>query len=184
MGETGHTDARSRVPQGKQHHLANAERDAEAARLLAAGLSYRQAAERLGVTHTTVAKMEKRALQRVVLPSVQELRQVECAKLDRDEAALQAIVDDPPVVVSGGRVTDVLDMDAVSKAIDVRTRLAARRAKLLGLDAPVVRVKVSERVLASEIRRIAAELGLVDPSQEQPESIPGYVMADLGEVDT
>jgi len=130
-------------PRGRRVHrtLPSVERDAEAARLRAAGLSYRQVGQRLGVTHTTVVKMEQRALERVVLPSVQELRRAETSKLDADESALRAIIESPPMIVaSNGTVTAVPNVDAVSRAIDVRTRLAARRARLLGLDAPVLTV--------------------------------------------
>ena len=124
---------------GDPGHDQAAER-ASAIRLLtlrAGGLTYEQIAAETGYADASGARQALlRALDRHEAENAAELRTVENLRLDTDERALRAIISDrdlPPAV----RI----------RAIDTRTRLSARRARMNGLDAPV-QVAISAGVQA------------------------------------
>jgi len=175
-------------PAGKMPHkgdrstLRTVERDAEAARLRSLGWSYRQIGHRLGIDMSTAQRAVQRALDRVPVESAAELRQLEAARLDADEAALQRIIDDPPHVVSGnGVITSEINWDAVTRAIDARTKLRARRARMFGLDAPSVSVRASASIdeLEARLQRAYGQLAqqaraealrAIETGQDMPEA--------------
>jgi hypothetical protein len=172
---------------------ATVQRDAEACALRAQGWSYRQIAARLGIDHRTAFMAVQRNLDRVPVESAAEMRQLQGAALDADEAALQRIIDDPPHVVSGnGVVTSEINWDAVTRAVDARTKLRARRARMFGLDAPTVQVRASASIDELEARlqraygQLAAQaraeaLQAIERGQdmpEAPEDDPGASEAD------
>lgn len=97
----------------------NEARRTEAMNLRLAGFSYEAIAERLGVSESAVHGLIGRTLEKAVNYSVEQLREVENARLDRAQAAIW---------------TKVLNGD--EKAIDSFLRISQRRARLNGLDAP------------------------------------------------
>ncbi|MFB4312914.1 hypothetical protein [Actinomadura sp. 21ATH] len=145
--------------------IETAERDAEAARLRARGLSYPRIAEQLGYAdHTGAYYAVQRALKAAVQEPAEEVRQLERERLDYLWQQALAVLETEHVHVSGGNVvtvyeTDengnliVLDRDADDrpifkekpilddgpklKAIETLLKIQARRAALDGLDAPV-----------------------------------------------
>lgn len=117
-------------------------------------------ARELGFTHQYTRKMYKAALKAIIVDSVEDHRKIELARLDKIHTECMKIVDSfHPVVSAGGVVRDVrddangnpiIDEDTQNpvtyrledvgprlSAIDRALRAADRRAKLLGLDAPV-----------------------------------------------
>lgn len=97
--------------------------------------SYAQIAEQLGYADPASARhLVMRALSRRESEQVEELRALENAALDADETELRLIIGDRSKP-EGVRL----------RAIDTRTRLSARRARLNGMDAPV-QVEVSPGV--------------------------------------
>jgi hypothetical protein len=92
---------------------------------------------------------------------VNELRQIECARLDAVIARLWDIVwADHPLVSNGRRFDDLEDAGPVLSALGQIVRTAESKRKLLGLDAPsrqTVTV-VNEDVVDAEIRRLEQEL--------------------------
>jgi hypothetical protein len=97
--------------------------------------SYAQIAQELGYSDPATARnLIMRALARREQEKVEELRALENAALDADEVELRLIIG-----TRGNKVQDRL------RAIDTRTRLSARRARLNGLDAPV-QVQISAGV--------------------------------------
>lgn len=107
----------------------NEARRVEAMNLRLAGFSYESIAERMGVSESAVHALIGRTLEKAVNYSVDQLREVENARLDRAQAAIW---------------TRVLSGD--EKAIDSFLRISQRRARLNGLDAPQqVNLRVSVR---------------------------------------
>lgn len=140
-----------------------AKRDAEAARLRGRGWSYQRIANELGVSKGTAYEAVRRALNDTLTEPAAEARTLELERLDEMHAAVLAVLEREHVTVSQGKVVrrrvgvetddngaevldgegkpipvyeDVLDDAPVLQAVDRLLRIAERRAKLLGLDAP------------------------------------------------
>lgn len=113
---------------GDSGHDTAADR-ATAIRLLTlrtAGMTYEQIAEEVGYSDRGTARHAlMRALDRHEAESVTQLRAIENMRLDSDERVLRSIISS-----TSQPVADRL------RAIDARTRLSARRARMNGLDAP------------------------------------------------
>lgn len=112
--------------------LSAAERKAQAVNLRKKGLSYRRIADQLGCSKSIIAKDIKRELQDLreqTRSDVEELRQLELERLD----AFQLFV------------SNALSNGDVLPAIDRGLKISERRAKLLGLDAPI-QIQVQQQV--------------------------------------
>lgn len=119
---------------------AQAERDAEAARLRGRSMSYRAIADQLGVTVAAAHRMVQRALADIVREPAETVIALELAKLDTLEAVALRVLERHHVVVSNGQVVrldgDPLVDDApVLTAVDTLRKLGESRRKLLGADA-------------------------------------------------
>jgi hypothetical protein len=144
--------------------LETADRDAKAARLRSRGMSYRQIAAELGVEVASAYDAVQRALKDALGEAPADVRRLELERLDQMEAAVWAVLERDHITVSQGRVVrrrilddngdpivagrdrddkpvfreeDVLDDGPVLQAVDRLLKIQARRAALLGLDAPV-----------------------------------------------
>lgn len=94
-----------------------------------AGLTYEQIGEHLGVSASRASQLVNNTLEQTRNYAADQLRELENARLDRAQAAIW---------------TDVIEGDL--KAISTYLRIAERRAKLNGLDAPAkVQMAVSIR---------------------------------------
>ncbi|UQS95215.1 hypothetical protein Pam4_72 [Pseudanabaena phage Pam4] len=149
--------------QGVPGHDQAGER-ANAVRLLTLrtqGLTYEQIAEQTGYADASGARHALlRALARHEAENVSELRAIENMRLDADERTLRAIIADRASTP-----------EQRMRAVDARTRLSARRARLNGLDAPVA-VSLSPGVQA-ELESVLAEvedlvLGEVSDVRDDP----------------
>ncbi|WP_329163934.1 hypothetical protein OHB49_28890 [Streptomyces sp. NBC_01717] len=145
--------------------LTTAQRDAEAARLRSNGWTYPRIAAKLGFNHKADAyNAVKRVLDETVREAGDDLRALELDRLDGMYAAAMEVLEREHVTVSNGRVvslddgTPLPDDGPVLQAIDRLLRIQERRARLLGLDAPVKRdlTLTDERVAA--IEALAEEL--------------------------
>ena len=112
-----------------------------------AGRTYRQIAEELNIAPSTVGERIKDGIDRLVTPAAEDMRRVELARLDLYLNVLE------PKVATG-------DLKAIETALKVQDR----RAKLLGLDKPIL-VEVTNPVgsIDAEVARLEAELGLAQP---------------------
>lgn len=123
--------------------LDTAERDAEAARLRARGLGLREIGEHMGYADASGAyRAVNRALDAVPVEAVEELRALECARLDMLTEQAWAIINGAHLLVApGGKVVHGDDGQAVAdpmpalRAIAALLKISERRARLLGLDA-------------------------------------------------
>lgn len=153
-------------PRGAVYRRAAARRvvEEEALRLVSEGFTQAEVAVRQGVRRETVTHRVAAALSR--LPSVDAdlYRRRMVDELQRVKAAAWGIVDDPPFLVSAGRVTEVRDASAVTGALGALVKALEREARLVGVDAPsrqTVQV-IDNRALDEEIARLRAELNTVD----------------------
>jgi hypothetical protein len=126
-------------------------------------MSYRQIAAQLNVSYTTAYDSVQRALKAIVEEPAADVRQLELARLDEMWQAALKVLETPHVTVSQGRVVrrrilddngdpivvardrddkpifreeEIYDDAPVLAAVDRLLKIQARRAALLGLDAP------------------------------------------------
>ncbi|HEX8859791.1 MAG TPA: helix-turn-helix domain-containing protein [Actinomycetes bacterium] len=123
--------------------IAARQREARALQLRQAGATYAQIGRQLGVCESRAWRIVQRALRRVVADPLEELRRLETLRLDALQLAIW------PKAMAGNLL-----------AVDRVLAIMARRARLLGLDAPAQsRVTVlSEDVVDEEIARLEQEL--------------------------
>lgn len=146
--------------------LEGAERDAEAARLQARGMSLRQIAQRLGYADQSGAsKAVARALAAVPVQGVDELRRVQCDQLDYLTAKALEVLEAKHYahsthgeLVYGPNGEVLVDSAPTLNAIDRLVRIFERRAKLMGLDAPQRHEVTTLDYLDAQIRAASAEL--------------------------
>lgn len=138
-------------------------RDAEACRLRTRGLTYQQIADALDYGNRHNARRAiKEALDRVKVEAVDELRKFQLDELNYlTVRALKVLerkhiaVTQQGVVLHKGR--PVLDDDPALKAIDRLLRIAERRAKLMGLDAPTRHEVLTIADIDAELARLLAD---------------------------
>jgi hypothetical protein len=176
-----------RQPRGGNGRYARStetvERDAEAARLRARGMSYPAIAKALGIFDESGAfKAVQRALQATLQEPSAAVRAVELKRLDDMWTAALGVLERLHVTVSNGRVIHVrvdgtgtyneetghwegadwvalADDAPVLAAIDRLLRIQERRARLLGLDAPVKHEVRNADGIDAEIEQLMAKLG-------------------------
>lgn len=133
-----------RTPRATPRAIARAEREAVALELRKAGATYDDIARRLGYSNRSAARrLVVRALERTVSEPADELRTLECARLD---ALLQALW---PKAMEGN-----------PRSVEVALQVMDRRARLLGLDMPQRRVVevLTADVVDRAIRELEAQL--------------------------
>jgi hypothetical protein len=144
------------------------ERDAVAVEHRRRGLTYRQIAVTMGWKNQASAyEAVQRGLRDAIAEPADEVRQLELDRLDEYQRHALKVLATPHWHVSQGVVVvhpateEPLTDDApVLAALDRLLKISERRAKLLGLDAPV-RSKVeviTEDAVDAEIKRLAEEV--------------------------
>ena len=142
------------------------QRDAEAARLRAMRLTFDEIAERLGYADASGAwRAAQRGLQRAVREPHQDMVTLDLAELEEMAREAWAVLRAKHYTVDKGTVVHhdgkpLLDDAPVLAAIGRLLDIQARRAKLVGLDAPA-RSKievVSYDAVEAEIMRLEAEI--------------------------
>jgi len=160
-----------------------AERQAEAARRRAqvlqarlTGASFEDIGRQLGVSDTRAHQLYVDAMRRTVREPADQLRAAEVQRLDLLQLTATRVLRAAHVVIQGGRVVvdrqgrPYPDHGPVLAAIAALLRIAERRARLLGLDAPA-RVDANLRgevyslsAIDEELARLHAELGALGPA--------------------
>jgi len=130
-------------------------------------LTMMEIAERHGVTPGAVSRGIQRALKDVAHTlDVASLRDGELEELQRAAQLALAVIAQDHYTVSHGRVVldangePIIDVEQKLRGLDRLLRIQERRAKLMGLDAPVeARIEVvTEDVIDAEIRRLTQEI--------------------------
>lgn len=113
------SDALAQVPEPKDRDVAAQARRTKAVSMALAGLSHEQIGRELGISPTGARELVARTLEDTRNYQVDQLRDVENARLDRAQAAIWS---------------EVLKGDV--KAVNTFLRISERRARMNGLDAP------------------------------------------------
>lgn len=119
--------------------------DTEALKLRSLGWTYQRIADHVGVTKATAYNRVQRALSAIPAEAVDEFRRLEMERLD----TILAIAMDKALSNDKGALF----------AIDRVLAIQERRAKLMGLDAPVKTQVITLDYIEAEIMRLEAELG-------------------------
>jgi hypothetical protein len=100
-------------------------------------MTYRAIGEKFGVNESSAYQMVQRAIADIPRESTEELIQLELMKLDRIESKAADIMEKyHPFVSQKGEVFNVEDEMPVIQAMNTLLKIADRRARLLGLNAP------------------------------------------------
>jgi hypothetical protein len=175
------------VPRARS--IADRERDAQAVVLRARGIPHRQIAKQLGWNSPASAvNAINRALQDTYREKLDDARRIEEDKLDDLTRIVWREISRPhfvastttgKVVVHPGTGEPMADSEAVLRGVDRLIKIAERRAKLRGLDAPVrAKVEVHDG-LDAEIEHLVAELAA--PGSGGETSPPGPARRGAGE---
>ena len=144
--------------------LAIRERRNKALRLRADGMTYDEIAQKLEYKSAANAGQDvQRALVASTREASAEVRQIELARLDILWTKAMQILCRRHVTVSQGRVVvrdgkEIIDDMPALAAIDRLVKIQERRAKLLGLDAPLKHEVVTIDMVEAEIGKLTAEL--------------------------
>ena len=127
----------------EQAHL-----DTAALRLRSLGFSYQAIADQMGVTKATAYNRCQRALAAIPAEAVYEFRRLEGQRLDLllEKAMDKALSGEKSALFAIDRVLSIMD----------------RRAKLMGLDAPIRTEVITLDYIQQEIARLEATLGEID----------------------
>ena len=136
----------------EQAHL-----DTAALRLRSLGFSYQAIADQMGVTKATAYNRCQRALAAIPAEAVDEFRRLEGQRLDLllEKAMEKALSEEKGALFAIDRVLAIMD----------------RRAKLMGLDAPVRTEVITLDYIQAEIQRLEATLGEIDDNDSPATTI-------------
>lgn len=153
--------------------IETAERDAKACRLRSDGWTYPAIAAELGYCGPGEAyNGTQRAMMAIIREPAEELLRLELDRLDMMWRAALEVLRRKHLTVSHGKVVIVggeplLDDAPVLGAIDRLLNIQARRAKLLGLDAPKKIEVLTMDVIDAEIATLMAEIGRLDAGYKE-----------------
>jgi predicted DNA-binding protein (UPF0251 family) len=109
------------VPQSHANPVQANEQALECLKLRRDGLTLREIGKIVGVSHVTVDRWIKAALKETITPAADEVRTLEIERMDYYISRLTAQIE------RGNQV---------ARNVEVAMKVAERRARLLGLDAP------------------------------------------------
>jgi hypothetical protein len=146
--------------------LEGAERDARACEMKSRGASYQQISDSLGYGGRGNAyRAVQAALAEIPLESAEELRRIQLQQLDQLTAEALAVLEaGQPMVTQSGRIVvdddgQVLpDLTIRAQALTILIRVHDRRAKLMGLDAPVKAEVITLDYLNARIAELSADI--------------------------
>ena len=123
--------------------------DNRAAEMRSMGMTYQQIGDSLGVSKQAAHAAVQRAIREIPTDGAEDVRRVELMKLDRLERFYHGVMNSTHVRVSAsgkivmqvgedGTETPLLDDGPRMEAANGLLKIAAQRARLLGINAPVV----------------------------------------------
>lgn len=149
--------------------IAARKREAEAIELRAAGLTFADIAKEMGLYDESAAhKIVMRGLGRITQEPAEELRRLECERLDRMFRSMYV------KAVAGSWL-----------AVDRCLTIMKRRAELLGLDAPI-RIKqetISEEDLNAAIQHLVEQAEALEEAQKALDAEADIVDAEVVDAD-
>lgn len=150
--------------------LESAERDARACEMKSRGASYQQISDSLGYGGRRNAyRAVQSALAEIPMESAEELRRIQLQQLDQLTVEALAVLEaGQPLVTQAGRIVvnddgePLPDLPARLQAISLLLRVHDRRARLMGLDAPVKAEVITLDYLNARLAELTAELAAED----------------------
>jgi hypothetical protein len=155
-------------------NLAARQREARALELRRDGRTHAEIAEILGVSRPIATRIITRAMDRIVREPASQVRLIELERLDQLQVEALGVLRRRHVVVQGGKIVwgeddqPLLDDGPVLAAIGKLLEIQARRARLLGLDAPTRAEVFTVDQVDAEIRRLEEQLAHAEPPTEPP----------------
>ena len=142
------------------------EKDHEAAMLRTRSWTYKTIGEHFGVSQAAAHRMVQRAIAEIPREKTEELLASELAKVEMVERKFLEIIErhHAHISASGKVVYDaegrqIIDDGPVIQALAGYLKAGERRAKLLGLNAPVKHEVITLDYLDAEIQRLEREVG-------------------------
>jgi hypothetical protein len=157
-----------------------AQRDAQALELRADGASYRQIANRLGISVSTAWACVERGLDRTRREPADRLRELELERLDRLQVEATKILAGRHVVIQAGKVVvdkhgdPYADHGPTLTAIRTLVQVQESRRKLLGLDAPAKHDLRARMFTIDELDMQIAELETLLGERAEAEGVDLY----------
>lgn len=156
---------------GRRRSPATAEKDLRVLELRRRGLSYPQIAAEMGCSLSSAYDSVQRALADTAREATQEVRLIEAQRLDDLTRTLnRVLVTRHYVVTQSGKLAvhpetgqPLIDDGPVMQAVGGLVRISERRAKLLGLDAPVKHEVRNIDAVDARLLDLADEMALGDP---------------------
>lgn len=176
-------------------NIERARRAAQVLELRAAGWTYQQIGDYVGMTKAGAMRAVERELSHLTYPNARTIRDLELERLDRLQRAVDTIAigdvdttlrEDETEGDAEKRVTAAVNTKL--KAVDSMIRIMERRAKLLGLD------ETERRALEDARKQLSAEQGALvhaalsrifnalDLTPEQRAALPTVVPRELSRV--
>lgn len=155
--------------------IDGAERDARACEMKARGATYQQISDTLGYgSRSNAHRAVKAALAAIPVESGEELRRLQLDTLEYLAGHAARVLERQHLTItqSGRIVTDeetgerVLDDGPILAAIDRILRIQDRKAKLMGLDAPVKTEVITLDYLNARLEELTAELAAEDSATD------------------
>jgi hypothetical protein len=154
--------------------LDGAERDAKACEMKSRGATYQQISDTLGYgSRSNAHRAVKAALAAIPIESAEELRRLQLGTLEYLAGHAARVLERQHLTItqSGRIVVDdngeqVLDDGPILAAIDRILRIQDRKAKLMGLDAPVKTEVITLDYLNARLEELTAELAAEDSAAD------------------
>lgn len=154
--------------------LEGAERDAKACEMKSRGATYQQISDTLGYgSRANAHRAVKSALAAIPIESAEELRRLQLDTLEYLAGHAARVLERQHLTITqSGRIVvdddgqEVLDDGPILAAIDRILRIQDRKAKLMGLDAPVKTEVITLDYVDSRITQLLAELSGRDAAEE------------------
>lgn len=159
--------------------LAARQREARMLELRRDGRSYTEIGEAFGITRQVATRIIQRGMDRIVREPAELVKAMDLERLDQLQVEALAVLRRRHVVVSGGKIVrgdddqPLVDDGPVLAAIGKLLDIQARRARLLGLDAPNKHEVLTLDAIDAEIRRLEGQVATADhPTQPPPREAP------------
>jgi hypothetical protein len=144
------------------------------------GAKVSQLCEEFGYSKQTIHNRLSAAIKERIAPTVDEYREAQSALLDDQMVKVQEQLDAvDKLVMLGMEQKDATLIDKAmsqrAKAIELRSKVAEQRAKLMGLNRPLVveaTVTLVQSGVDAELERLSGELGVTAPVHAEQQVNP------------
>jgi len=138
------------------------------------GRSYTEIGEAFGVSRQVATRIIQRGMDRIVREPAEQVKAMDLERLDQLQVEALAVLRRRHLVVQGAKIVKgedgepLVDDGPVLAAIGKLLDIQARRARLLGLDAPNKHEVLTLDAIDAEIRRLEDQVAKTTPPSEPP----------------